>query len=59
MNTDHRIRPALDTELDTAAQVLAAAFDTYPWTRWVLPEDGYAQRLEEVRRGVDRPGVVE
>jgi len=50
VNTDHRIRPALDTELDTAAQVLAAAFDTYPWTRWVLPEDGYAQRLEEVQR---------
>ena len=46
----HRIRRASSSDLDSAARVLATAFATYPWTRWVLPEDGYAERLEEVQR---------
>lgn len=46
----HRIRPATSSDLDSAALVLTAAFDTYPWTRWTLPDDGYAERLEEVQR---------
>lgn len=46
----HRIRPATSSDLHSAARVLAAAFDTYPWTRWTLPDDGYAERLEEVQR---------
>ena len=46
----HRVRPAVPSELDSAARVLAAAFDRYPWTRWALPEDRYAERLEEIQR---------
>jgi ribosomal protein S18 acetylase RimI-like enzyme len=46
----HRIRPATCSDLDSAARLLAAAFDTYSWTRWTLPDDGYAERLEEVQR---------
>ena len=46
----HAVRRATSSDLDSAAVVLAAAFDTYPWTRWVLPSDGYAERLEEVQR---------
>lgn len=30
--------------------MLAAAFANYPWTRWALPSDRYADRLEEVQR---------
>ncbi|MFD6859132.1 GNAT family N-acetyltransferase [Rhodococcus sp. NPDC060090] len=46
----HRVRPAVPSDLDSAARVLAAAFDRYPWTRWALPEDRYAERLEEIQR---------
>lgn len=46
----HRVRRAVASDLDAAARVLAAAFDTYPWTRWALPADGYAERLAEVQR---------
>ncbi|MBP2385883.1 GNAT family N-acetyltransferase [Paeniglutamicibacter kerguelensis] len=46
----HAVRLATSSDLDAAALVLAAAFDTYPWTRWAIPADGYAERLEEVQR---------
>lgn len=46
----HTVRLATSSDLDSAALVLAAAFDTFPWTRWALPADGYAERLEEVQR---------
>ena len=39
------IRPAAADDLDRAADVLAAAFDTYAWTRWTIPRDGYRDRL--------------
>ena len=35
-----RIRPAATSDLDAAARVLAAAFETYSWTRWTVPADG-------------------
>ncbi|AOS61681.1 GNAT family N-acetyltransferase [Actinoalloteichus hymeniacidonis] len=47
---DYRIRLAAVADLDPAARVLAGAFETYPWTRWALPEDGYLARLEEAQR---------
>lgn len=45
----HLVRPATPADLSAAARVLAAAFDDYPWTRWTLPEEGYAERLEEIQ----------
>ena len=45
-----RIRPAATSDLDAAARVLAAAFETYSWTRWTVPADGYRTRLEEIQR---------
>ncbi|BBY62749.1 GNAT family N-acetyltransferase [Mycolicibacterium helvum] len=44
------IRPAVAADLDDAARTLAAAFDAYAWTRWSIPEDGYADRLERLQR---------
>lgn len=44
------VRRAAAADLDAAARVLAAAFDDYPWTRWSIPEDGYAGRLERLQR---------
>ncbi|WP_309080698.1 GNAT family N-acetyltransferase [Zhihengliuella sp.] len=44
------IRPARGEELDAAARTLAAAFEDYAWTRSAIPEEGYAQRLEELQR---------
>lgn len=44
------IRPAAADDLDRAADVLAAAFDTYAWTRWTIPRDGYRDRLRELQR---------
>lgn len=46
----HPVRVATSSDLSAAARVLAAAFDDYPWTRWTLPDDEYARRLEEVQR---------
>lgn len=46
----HQIRIADSSDLDAAARVLAAAFDAYPWTRWLIPHDGYANRLEQIQR---------
>jgi ribosomal protein S18 acetylase RimI-like enzyme len=44
------IRPAVADELDRGADVLAAAFDTYAWTRWTIPQDGYRDRLRRLQR---------
>lgn len=43
-------RRAKDSDLQSAAKVLAVAFADYPWTRWSIPADGYANRLEELQR---------
>ncbi|GAA3712170.1 GNAT family N-acetyltransferase [Zhihengliuella alba] len=48
--TTTAIRPARVEDLAAAARTLAAAFDEYAWTRWAIPEEGYAQRLEELQR---------
>lgn len=47
MNIPSRL--ATGEDLTTAADVLAAAFHDYPWTRHVIPEEGYAQRLREIQ----------
>ena len=42
-------RLATGEDLPAAADVLAAAFHDYPWTRHVIPEEGYGQRLREIQ----------
>ncbi len=37
-------------DLDAAADTLAEAFEQYPWTRWVVPERGYSERLRQLQR---------
>ena len=44
------VRHANASDLDRAADTLAAAFDDYPWTRHVLPETDYASRLRALQR---------
>lgn len=44
------IRLAESGDLDAAARVLAAAFHDYPWTRWSIPDDDHADRLEKIQR---------
>ena len=43
------LRDATAADIARAARTLAEAFDTYPWTRWSIPADGYATRLERVQ----------
>lgn len=43
------LHDALPADVPTAARTLAAAFDDYPWTRWSIPEDRHAERLEELQ----------
>ncbi|NYD67947.1 GNAT family N-acetyltransferase [Agromyces atrinae] len=43
------IRRAHDDDVTPAAAVLAAAFDEYPWTRWSIPTEDYADRLERLQ----------
>lgn len=43
------IRRAVAIELESAADVLAEAFDDYPWTRWSIPEADYSSRLRELQ----------
>jgi ribosomal protein S18 acetylase RimI-like enzyme len=45
-----QIRPAREADLDGAACTLAAAFDSYAWTRWAIPADGYQDRLKKLQR---------
>lgn len=47
---EFNISDATTVDLDQAARTLAAAFDTYAWTRWSIPEDGYRGRLEQLQR---------
>ncbi|WP_051298178.1 GNAT family N-acetyltransferase [Brevibacterium album] len=44
------IVPLAEAHLDAAAATLAAAFDDYAWTRWVVPEENYEARLGELQR---------
>ncbi len=44
------VRRATADDLAGAAAVLAAAFDTYPWTRWSIPAEDHAARLEQLQR---------
>ncbi|WP_110589040.1 GNAT family N-acetyltransferase [Microbacterium suaedae] len=43
------IKHARPEDLAAAADTLAAAFEHYPWTRYVIPESGYADRLRELQ----------
>lgn len=43
------IRLATESDIPTAAAVLAEAFDSYPWTRWSIPSEGYSERLERLQ----------
>lgn len=56
------VRPAAPGDLDAAADALSAAFADYPWTRYVIPEDGYAERLHTLQhlylRHALRHGIV-
>lgn len=44
------IRLATVLDLDHAADTLAAAFDDYAWTKYVIPEQGYRERLRALQR---------
>jgi ribosomal protein S18 acetylase RimI-like enzyme len=44
-----RIRQASTGDLPVAARTLALAFADYSWTRWTIPADDYAARLEELQ----------
>lgn len=43
------VREATVADIPSAARTLAVAFDDYPWTRWSIPEEQYAARLEELQ----------
>ncbi|MFD1860107.1 GNAT family N-acetyltransferase [Aeromicrobium camelliae] len=43
------VREADANDLAAAARTLAAAFDGYAWTDWILPPENRAERLREVQ----------
>ncbi|MCI2266032.1 GNAT family N-acetyltransferase [Sediminivirga luteola] len=43
------VRPATAADLSSAADVLAEAFRDYAWTRYVIPEENYPDRLRELQ----------
>ena len=43
--SEYEVRIADRRDLALCASTLAAAFHDYPWTRWVVPEDDYDERL--------------
>lgn len=43
------IRNATHSDLAHAAAALAAAFESYPWTRWSIPSENYSARLEQLQ----------
>lgn len=44
------VRIAHERDLDQAADTLADAFADYPWTRYVIPPQGYRDRLRSLQR---------
>lgn len=44
------VRRATESDLAIAATVLVEAFQSYPWTVWSIPSEGYEDRLEELQR---------
>jgi ribosomal protein S18 acetylase RimI-like enzyme len=40
------VRRATRNDIPALAATLTAAFADYPWTRWAIPPDDYARRLE-------------
>ncbi len=48
--TGTRIRPATTDDAAAVGDVLAAAFDGYPWTRWAFGDEGRRERLRELYR---------
>lgn len=43
------IREATKADIPAAAATLAAAFASYPWTRWSIPDENYEARLEQLQ----------
>ncbi|GAA0977101.1 GNAT family N-acetyltransferase [Nocardiopsis tropica] len=43
------LRLGVPQDLDAVVDTLVAAFDDYPWTRYVIPEDDYTSRLHELQ----------
>lgn len=56
------MRCAAATDLDAGAETLAEAFENYAWTRHVLPEDDYEERLRALQllylRYAQEQGIV-
>lgn len=50
MNTRTRARLADPDDLAAAAATLAAAFEHYPWTRYVIPQEHYHERLRALQQ---------
>ena len=50
MLTTTHVAPARPDDLDAAAETLALAFESSPWTDWVIPEDRHLERLYELQR---------
>jgi ribosomal protein S18 acetylase RimI-like enzyme len=48
--TGTTVRPATTGDAAAVGDVLAAAFDAYPWTRWAFGEEGRRERLRELYR---------
>lgn len=43
------VREATGDDLSQAAYTLSAAFEYYPWTRWVISEEDYSSRLLQLQ----------
>ncbi len=50
MLTPTHVATATADDLEAAAETLALAFESNPWTDWVIPEDRRLERLFEVQR---------
>lgn len=50
MTPDAQIRPLEAHDIDRAAATLTDAFAQYAWTRWIIPDANYLDRLFELQR---------
>lgn len=50
MTPDAQIRPLATHDIDRAAATLSDAFAQYAWTRWIIPDANYLDRLFELQR---------
>ncbi len=48
--TGHQVRPAGEADINDVSEILASAFEDYPWTRWTVDHHDHRHRVKALHR---------